>query len=126
MDHVIQKLKEIFETTLDFDVVYEGAVDNIDYYNLFCKAAAKERLFRLLGHNVCMANYKFNDKDSILVIFAIPINFEETTSKSVAEKVMEIVTLIEKCFIFVDYIKTVEVKEDKFIYLTIVKHLEVE
>ena len=52
------------------------------------------------------------------MIFSIPINLpEESGAKNVAERVMEIVIMLEKCFVTLDYLKSEEVKEDKFIYI---------
>ncbi len=124
MDVFTKKMKEIVETTVESDLKYEGAMANFDYYKLFVKAAAEEQLYRLLGNNVCAFNCLFEDTDSVLIIFSIPINTpEETGSKNVAERVMEIIENLEKCFITLDYAHSNEVKEDKFIYITVVKKL---
>ena len=117
------RLKEIFEATVESDIKYDGSIENIDYYSLFCKAASKEKLYRIMGNNVCMFNCKYNDKDSILIVFFIPINTEETGAKNVAERVMEIVEEIELCFVTLDYLKSQEVKEDKFVYITAIKRV---
>ena len=56
MNHVKEKLKEIFDTTLENELLYEGKFSNIEYYSLFCKAAANEHLYKLQGNNICMFN----------------------------------------------------------------------
>jgi hypothetical protein len=121
--HARERLKEIFESTVESDIKYDGSVDKIDYYNLFCKAASQENLYRIMGNNVCMFNCKYNDHDAVLIIFFIPINVEDTGAKNVAERVMEIVEEIETCFVTLDFLKSQEVKEDKFIYITAVKRI---
>ena len=124
MDVFTKKIKEIVENTIDGDLKYEGAMSNFDYYKLFCTAAAADQLYRVLGNNVCAFNCIFEETDSALIIFSIPINTpEETGSKNVAERVMEIIESLEKCFITLDYAHSDEVKEDKFIYITVVKKL---
>ena len=124
MNYIEEKLKEILENTIESGIKYEGSIESLDYYELFCKAAAQDQLFKLMGNNFCMFNYKKDNKDSIMMIFSIPINSpEESGSKNVADRVMEIVRETEKCFITLDDIQSKEVKEDKFIYITIIKKL---
>lgn len=118
---VKDRLKEIFESTVESGIKYDGPTDNLDYYSLFCKAAAKEKLYKMIGNNLCMFNCKFEEKDSVMLIFFIPINSEETGAKNVAERVMEVVEKVETCFVTLDYLKSQEVKEDKFIYVIAIK-----
>lgn len=119
-NNVIERLKEIFESTIESGLRYDGSIENLDYYSLFCKAASKEKLYKMVGNNLCMFNYKFNNKDAILMIFFIPINTEETGAKDVAERVIDVVEKVETCFVTLDYLKSHEVQEDKFIYVVTV------
>lgn len=125
MSHVDERLREVFEQTADSDQIYTGTFDNIDYYSLFCKAAANNKLYKLMGNNLCMFKFDHKSKDAIMMIFSIPINNDEDTTgaKNVAERVMEVVEATEKCFITLDNMKSEEVKEDKFVYVTLVKIL---
>jgi len=124
MEAFMKKIKEIFESTPDSNLKFEGDIKNLDYYNLFCKAATKEQMFRIKGNNVCAFNYQFEELDAVLIVFSIPINTpEETGAKNVAERVMEVIENLERSFITLDYANSEEVKEDKFIYITIVKKL---
>lgn len=120
-EHVKTKLKEIFENTVDSGLKYEGSHTSPEYYNLFCKAAAEENLYKAIGNNVCMFNYTFKDSDAVMMLFSIPVNSNETGAKNIAERVMEVIQVVEECFITTDYVKSEEVKEDKFVYITIVK-----
>jgi len=123
-DVINTKLREIFESTPESEeMLYIGELDNIDYYSLFCKAASKNKLYKLFGNDVCAFNYKNDDCDSVLFLFFIPINSEECGSKNIAEKIMDIVKKTEECFITLDYVVSTEIKEDKFIYVTIVKNI---
>jgi len=124
MTYAHEKLKEAFDNTIDGPLKYDGDVENIDYYSLFCKAAAGNKLFKLLGNNLCMFNYVFNGVDSIMIVVFIPINSEESGAKTVAERVMEIVEVAETCFVTLDHLSSKEVKEEKFVYVTIVKNLK--
>lgn len=121
--HVNDRLKEIFETTVDSGIKYEGKLKNLEYYNLFCKAASEEKLYKLMGNNLCMFNCKYEENDAVMMIFFIPINTEESGAKTVAERVMEVVTETEKCFVTIDYLNSEEIKEDKFIYVVIIKNI---
>jgi len=121
-----RKIKEIFDTTLDVDEKYTGNLSDLDYYGLLCKSASKDRLFKLLGNNVCMFNYQYNGCDSVLMLFSIPMNAKDVGGKHVSERVMDIVESVEECFTTVDYSNTREVKEDKFIYMVIIKKIEKE
>ena len=37
------RLKEIFESTVESGIKYDGSYESIKYYNLFCKAASQEK-----------------------------------------------------------------------------------
>jgi len=124
MTYAHDKLKEIFDNTIESELKYDGDVENIDYYALFCKAAANNKLFKLLGNNLCMFNCTYHGSDAILMIYFIPINSEDSGAKTVAERVMEIVEVAETCLITLDHLNSHEVKEEKFIYVTIIKKLK--
>ena len=120
--HVKERLKEIFENTIESGSKYDGSVDIPEAYRLFCKAAANDQLFQLMGNNLCMFNCQMEGKDVVMMLFSIPINSsEEAGAKNVAERVMEVVESSEECFITLDNVKTEPVQEDKFVYVTVVK-----
>ena len=121
MEYVKEKLREIFENTVEIGIAHEGTHENPEYYSLFCKAAANDQLYKLMNNNLCMFNCKYNELDAIMMIFSIPINATDSGAKNIAERVMRIVGEIEECFTTLDYIKSEEVKEDKFVYITAVK-----
>ena len=112
MSHVRKKLKEMFENTIDSGLKYEGSYTSPEYYSLFCKAAAKDNLYKIMGNNVCMFNYSFDKSDAVIMLFSIPINSNETGAKNIAERVMEVVGGVEDCFVTTDFIKSEEIKED--------------
>lgn len=123
MEHECNKLKEIFENTIDSDLKYDGKIEHIEYYSLFCKAAAENQLFKSLSNNVCMFNYSYNNKDSVMMLFSLPINSTEMGAKTVAERVMKVITVLETCFIQLDYVKSEEITEDRFVYITVIKKI---
>jgi len=118
------RLIEIFENTIESGELYDGPCDNPEYYNLFCKAASKDQLFKLMGNNLCMFNCKYEGEDSVIMIFSIPINSGGSGAKSIAERVMRIITEVEECFVTLDFVKSEEVKEDKFIYIITIKKVK--
>ena len=122
--YVKEKLKEILENTLEGGLSYDGDLFSIDYFDLFCKATANEQLFKLLGTNLVMFRCEYENEDSILMIFSIPINSEEHSAKTVAERVMEVITEVEKTFITLDFVHSEEIKDEKFLYVTIIKKLK--
>jgi hypothetical protein len=123
MEYVKDKLKEIFDNTVDSGITHDGTHDSPEYYSLFCKAASKDQLFKLMGNNLCMFNCKYNNEDAVMMIFSIPINAQESGAKNIAERVMRILGEIEECFTTLDFVKSEEVKEDKFVYIVAVKKL---
>ena len=124
MKYVKDRLKEVFENTVDTGIKYEGSVESPEYYSLFCKAAAKDQLHKLMGNNLCMFNCTYDNSDSVMIIFSIPINSQESGAKNVAERVMEVIGGIEECFVTLDHVKSEEVKEDKFVYVTAIKKIK--
>ena len=123
MSHVRERLKEVFENTIDTGIKYDGSVENPEYYTLFCKAASKDQLYKLMGNNLCMFNCSYNNEDSIMMIFSIPINSQDSGAKNVAERVMEVIGGVENCFVTLDHVKSEEIKEDKFVYVTAIKKI---
>lgn len=124
MSHVKEKLKEVFENTIDTGIKYEGSIENPEYYTLFCKAASKDQLYKLMGNNLCMFNCSYDNNDSVMIIFSIPINSQDSGAKNVAERVMEVIGGVENCFVTLDHVKSEEIKEDKFVYVTAIKKIK--
>ena len=124
MSHVKERLKEVFDNTLDTGIKYEGSVENPEYYTLFCKAASKDQMYKLMGNNLCMFNCDYSGDDAVMMIFSIPINSRDAGAKNVAERVMEVIVGIEECFVTLDHVKSEEIKEDKFVYVTAIKKIK--
>jgi len=123
MTQITQKdrLKEIFESTVESGIKYDGSYERLEYYSMFCKAASQEKLYKMMGNDLCMFNCIYENSDAVMMIFYIPINSNDSGAKNVAERVMEVVEGTEDCFVTLDYIKSEEVKEDKFIYISVIK-----
>jgi len=121
-EYVQVKMKEIFDATIEDGILFQGTIETLDYYGMFCKAAAKDQLYKLMNNNLCMFKTSWNDNDAVLMIYSIPINTnEDSGAKSVAERVMDFVANVEKTFVSLDYLTSIEVPEDKFIYIVVIK-----
>lgn len=128
-----ERLKQIFENTIDSGLKYTGNIEEIDFYPLMCKSTANNQLYKLFSCNLSMFNYEYEGEDSILIIFSIPIslnldskieNGNQPENKHISERIMDIVRIVEECFITVDYMDLKNIKEDKFMYMIIVKKLK--
>lgn len=122
--YVKEKLRDILENTIDGGLLYDGNIFSIDYFNLFCRASANNQLYKLLGNNLTMFKCEYEGEDSVLIIFSIPINSEEHSAKTIAERVIETITEVEKTFVTLDFVHSEELKDEKFVYITIVKKLK--
>jgi len=121
-----KKLRYIYDTTLDRGPKFDGSLNEINYYNLVCKAASQDLLFNISSNNVCMFNYVYENNDSILMLFSVPITSSNEKDKHISERIMDIIKQTEECFITLDYVNSKEVKDDKFIYITMVKNINKE
>jgi hypothetical protein len=126
-----ERLTQIFESTIDSGSIYNGNIDEIDFYSVLCKSTSNNQLYKILSCNLSMFNYKFEDEDSVLIIFSIPSSLnidkiQNQENKHISERIMDIIQLVEECFITVDYMNLKTVKEDKFVYMTIVKKIKEE
>ena len=124
-----ERLRQIFENTIDSGIPYSGKIDEIDFYSLLCKATSNNQLYRLLGCNLSMFNYKYENDESILMIFSIPSSVSldkvpNQENKHISEKIMDILQLVEECFITLDFMDLKNIKEDKFVYMTVIKKIK--
>lgn len=119
-EKVQKKLQQLFDSTLEKDLKFEGDLSDMNYYNLICKASANDSLHNIMSNNLCMFKCKYKDHDSVMMIFSVPVNPENNT-RHISERVMDVIREVEECFITLDYVNSKEVKEDKFVYITVVK-----
>ena len=124
-----ERLRQIFESTIDSGLTHIGKVEEIDFYSLLCKSTANNQLYKILTSNVSMFNYKYENDDSVLIFFSIPVslntdNISQQDNKHISERIMDILKIIEECFVTVDYMDLKNIKEDKFVYMIIIKKLK--
>lgn len=116
-DRIMSVYEDIIESG---ELRYEGSFTEIDYFGLFCKATLKDKLFKFLGVDVCMFNCVHEKDDAVMILFSIPLSTESST-KQVADRVMEVIELMELCFVTVDHISSREAKGEKFVYVMVIK-----
>jgi len=118
-----KKLKDIFEATLEKGPKFDGNFSEIDFFNLAGKAASVDMLYSIATNSLCMFNCVYEKEDSVLMVFSIPINTKSDKEKHISERIMNIIKNTEECFTTLDYVNSKEIKEDKFIYLTMIKKI---
>jgi len=118
-----QKLKELYENTIESGILYNESLDYINYYSLMCKATSKDFVINLNNCNVYSFKYNYDNSESVLFLFSIPLVCERN-SKHISERIMDVVQLLEKTFITLNYLSSNEIKEDKFVYLVAIKKIK--
>jgi hypothetical protein len=126
-----ERLRQIFESTIDSGEKYSGNIEDIDYYALLCKSTANNQLYKIFSCNLSMYNYSFKNEDSVIMVFSIPTSINnntdnQTENKHISERIMDVLKVVEDCFVTVDYMDLKNIKEDKFLYMTIVKKIKEE
>ena len=124
MNVIQDRIIDIFKKTLDEqkEIAFSGDVKKINHFNMLTKAGGKDALYKIMKCNMCMLKCLFEQIPAVLIIFSIPIN-EKTGSKLIADRVMEIVEIMEECFITIDYMNSKEQRDEKFIYVTMIKKI---
>ena len=123
------RLREFFLSAVSEASVLDSMLENLDYYNIKYRAIRENRYFKMLNCDLCLYKYKYKDEDCIILIYSIPSpsNPEaKEDSRHLSQKVMELLKIIEDCFITVDYIDLKDVIEDKFNYLVVIKRINPE
>ena len=120
-------LKDLYNSTIESGVTLNDHIDNIDYYSALCKSIASDRLYKLLNCNVILFNYRYNNNDCVIIIVGVPSPSNpdaKDDGRHISQKIMDIIKIIEKTFIKVDYMDFKDVKEDRFCYLTTIVKIE--
>lgn len=122
---MIEKLRKIFKDTIEDNYEYKGNLDYILCSDIITKATDTKKNFRYETTNLCMMKYRFCNRDAILMIFAMPIKTDEDERK-INERFFEILGIVEKSFITLDYRQLKEFEEDNYMYFICVKIIENE
>jgi hypothetical protein len=65
----------------------------------------------------------FQDEKAVMLIFSVPIN-ETDGNKLITDKIIDLVDLLENSLITLDYLHSAELKEEKQIYVVVVKKVK--
>lgn len=122
MELTSEKIKNIIKKTIELSPTYQGDIHEIDCFKMFM-SASHDSVYKMMGFNICSFNYEYKGNKSVLLIFSTPVNETETT-KLISDKVIGIVDVLEKSLITLDYIESKELKEDKQIYIIVVKKVK--
>jgi hypothetical protein len=122
---MIEKLRKIYSDTIKDGQKYEGSLKNLPFCDLIIKATSEQKNFGYGINNLCMFKYMYYNRDSILIIFAIPIQSNED-KRNINERFFDILADVEKAFVTLNYRQLKELKEDKYMYFICVKIIENE
>lgn len=114
-----KKLKEAFDEVIASDLTYNKPISDIDY-TVLTKAMGVDKVQKVLGCNVCLFNYSFENCPSVLIVFCYYPK-EDSGSKHISEKTIDIISLLQDTFITLDYVDIITVKSEPFVYITAVK-----
>lgn len=119
------KLKKIFNETLEDGELYEGKLKNVQCSDLMISSANNNKNYRYGINNFCMFKYNYHGEDSVMMIFAIPIKSKED-ERNFNIRFFELLIDIEKSFVTLDYRQLLEFKEDEYMYFVCVRTIEDE
>lgn len=114
-----KKLKEAFDEVVGSDLTYNKSISDIDYTVLF-KSMSAEKSWKVLGCTLCMFNFLFDSCPSILIVFCYYPK-DDSGSKHISEKTIDIISLLQDVFITLDYVDIITVKNEPYVYITAIK-----
>jgi len=116
------RLRMYYDEAIKEENIMRENLEDINYYNLLCKSISLNKFYKFFNANLSMFRYLYEGNDSVLMVFSIPIqsNKDEKDKKHITERIMELVEILEKAFVTIDYMTLQEVKEDKFYYLNVI------
>lgn len=123
----VERLRNIYDETIELgSKIQINDTNEIDYYSLLCSAIGNNKMHKMFNCNLCSFNCEFEGEDSVIMIFSVPITTQSEVpdKKHSSERIMDIIKIVEECFINIDLMKFKEVKSDKFSYITIIKKVK--
>jgi hypothetical protein len=115
------KLKEAFDEILASNLHYNKQIQDIDY-TVLVKAMSSDKIWKVLGCDVVMFNYLFDGCPSVLIIFSYYPK-GDSGSKHVSEKTIDIISLLQDTFVFIDYADIITAKAEPYVYIVAVKKI---
>lgn len=115
------KLLQVFNDTLQNGIELNKNLDEIDGFYDFTKAEYN-KMNKFLSSNLCAFRYKYKEKESVLLLFAVPVNSTDPKSKHVSERIIEIIKYLEETFISLEYLTVIS--QEKHNYIVAIKSFE--
>jgi hypothetical protein len=122
MELMYEKIKNIIKKTVELPQSYNDDIHKINCFKMFMNVK-HENIYKMMNFNICSFNYEYEGYKSVLLIFSTSINDKDTT-KDTTNKIINVIDILEKSLITLDYIESKEIKEDNQIYLIVVKKLK--
>jgi len=104
---------------------FTGSIEDVDCYNLLCKAAESDKLYRLLGADFCIFRTTYEDKPALLLVFSLPVRIshddpsDPQRGKHVSERSINILEMVEEALDSVDRVITRQANQ--FVYLIMIR-----
>ena len=114
-----KKLKDAFDEVVISDLTYNRSISDIDY-TILTKAMSVDKVRKVLGCSLCMFNYIFDDCPAVLIVFCYYPK-EDSGSKHISEKTIDIISLLQGAFVTLDYVDIITVKNEPYVYITAIK-----
>ncbi len=114
------KLKTCFKQIAKNGYEYNCNLKKIDYFQAMMLAIDNKQMFKYNSNNVYFFRHCYDNTDSVLMIFAIPM--ESNDPKSLSERIFDVLKDIQYTFITLDYRN---LKNDQqFTFMTVVKKVK--
>jgi hypothetical protein len=115
------RFKNLYESFVDIDDEY-CYIDqtNIDLYNLIVQSASKDRLHNFKGSQLCFFKTRRFNEEMMIILFCIPLKNKKDKkigSKFISEKIMNLIKIMEYCFVDFQDLKIKNDNNGKFMYL---------
>lgn len=124
----VDRLRDYFNLTLKETEHLDTELEKADY-GLLCRKYKDRKILSIFGCFFSLFRYIYQGEESVMMLFAIPFQSnqeynDDDDKRHNSVKVLDIIKLVEDCFITVDYMHMKDVKEDKYSYLVIIKKLK--
>jgi len=125
MKSLRDKIDKLHDKIIDSDanlyekIVFDKNVDNLNINSMFTTCSLNGTVLELGYDNLFGMNYMYdNNSESIIIIYAVS---HQETNKKVAEKMMNLITVLENKYIVLN--ETFVIKQNSVTYLLIIKNL---
>jgi hypothetical protein len=113
------RLRKAFQEILLSDLRYNKTIEDIDF-TVITKFIMNNELIKVLGCEVSIFNYSFEDNPAVLIVFSYYPK-DDVGSKHISEKTIDIVDLLQETFITLDFIDIINPKGEPYVYIIAIK-----